>query len=532
MTMATVVLQTRRRLRRTPLLTTALALAVTAAMALPPLYLLLRAVGEGGAIVDALTASSTARALGRTVLLTAAVTVSCAVIAAPLAWCTERTDLPLSSLWRVLLALPLAIPSFIGGYTVVSAFGPAGLLRDALRPLGVERLPAIYGFPGAWFTLTMLSYPYVYLPVQAALRRGDPSLEEAARGLGKSASETFFRVTLPLLRPAVAAGAILVALYVVGEFGAVALLRYDTLTLLVYSQYTTRFDRGYAALLALPLIALAALLVAGDALTRGGARYYSRGQGRPRPRLRLGRWRWPVTALCAVPPTLGLGLPVGVALYWLVSGLRAGESVGFVGGAVATSAQASALAALATVLAALPLAWLSVRFPSWLSGLAERAAYIGHALPGITIALALVFFSATFLTPLYQTVALLIVAYAIRFLPEALSACRSALLQTNPHAEEAARGLGAGSLRVFARITLPQILPGVTAGALLVFLSAMKELPITLLLSPIGSETLATQIWASTTEAFFTRAALPSLLLVLLSGTAVLLMLRGEGREA
>jgi iron(III) transport system permease protein len=228
---------------------------------------------------------------------------------------------------------------------------------------------------------------------------------------------------------------------------------------------------------------------------------------------------------------LGVGLPITVIEYWLVRGMLAGESTRLVAETVTTSARASGLAALAAVGAALPIAVLSVRYPSWMSGALEKIAYVGHALPGITIALALVFFAANYAPATYQTLGLLIFAYVVRFLPEALGACRSAILQTNPNAEEAAHGLGAGSPRVFARITLPQILPGMTAGALLVFLTAIKELPITLLLSPIGSETLATQIWAATSEAFFTRAALPSLVLVLLSGSAVALMLRREGTQ-
>jgi iron(III) transport system permease protein len=195
------------------------------------------------------------------------------------------------------------------------------------------------------------------------------------------------------------------------------------------------------------------------------------------------------------------------------------------------SARASAIAAVVAVGAALPAAILSARYPGWLSGLFEKVSYAGQALPAITIALALVFFSANYAGPLYQTLGLLIFAYAVRFLPEAMGACRFSLLQVNPHTEEAARGLGASPPRVFLRVTAPQILPGMSAGALLVFLTAMKELPITLLLSPTGFDTLATQIWSASREAFFTKAAIPSLVLVTLSGIAVFLMLRREGED-
>jgi iron(III) transport system permease protein len=526
---ALVLTGTRTYLSRTPVVTLLLACAIVAAVLLSPVYLVLRAAEEGSGIWPALTTDSTIDATVRTILLTLSVTASCIALGVPLAWLTVRTDLPLRRFWSVLLALPLAVPTFVGGYVVVSALGPGGMLQDLLEPLGVERLPSIYGFKGSWLTLTFLTYPYVYLPVRAALRRADPALEEAARSLGKDARTTFLRVNLPMLRPAVSAGSILVGLYVLSEFGAVALLRYDTLTPLVYIQYSASFDRSLAAVLGLPLIALALIFVALDGLTRGSARYHAGGVTRPARVMRLGRWRWPAFGLCCLVVGLGVGLPVAVVGYWLVRGLQLGQSTSFLAESLVNSARASGFAAAATVLAALPVAILSVRHAGPLSMLLERASYLGQSLPGITIALALVFFAANYLNPVYQTLGLLICAYVVRFLPEALGTCRSAMLQVNPHTEEVARGLGAGPLRTFLRVTAPQIIPGMTAGAALVFLTAMKELPITLLLSPIGFDTLATQIWSSTREAFFTRAALPSLLLMLLSGAGVFLLLRREG---
>jgi iron(III) transport system permease protein len=169
-----------------------------------------------------------------------------------------------------------------------------------------------------------------------------------------------------------------------------------------------------------------------------------------------------------------------------------------------------------------------VRHPSILSGALEKLAYSGQSLPAITIALALVFFAARYVEPLYQTIWILVFAYALRFMPEALGGTRSSLLQVNPNTEEAARSLGAGPLRTFVRVTVPQVIPGVSAGMLLVFLTAMKELPIAILLSPIGFDTLSLEIWSATSEAFYTRAALPALILLAMSGVAVLLMLRRE----
>ncbi len=270
------------------------------------------------------------------------------------------------------------------------------------------------------------------------------------------------------------------------------------------------------------------MLVTLDIATRGTARYHTRGQRRTGRRLSLGRWQPVALVSCTLVAALGVGLPVFVVLYWLVEGLRTDAQTGFLAEAIFNTSRAAGFAAVAAAVAALPIAMLSARHPGWLSGMLERAAYAGQALPAFTIALALVFFGARYMTPLYQTLALLVFAYTVRFLPEALGATRTALLQINPNGEEAARSLGASPLRTLVRVTLPQMAPGISAGMLLVFLTAVKELPITLLLAPIGFETFATEIWAATSEAFYARAAMPSLILLILSAGAVLLMVRRE----
>ncbi len=504
------------------------AFAVAAAVLLSPVYLVIRAAEEGSDAWRLLADDSVAAAAGRTVLLTVTVTASCIALAVPLAWLTARTDLPLRRMWTILLALPLSVPSFIGGFVMVSALGPGGMVQDLLEPFGVERIPPLYGFPGSWLVLTVFTYPYVYFTVRATLQRTDPAMEDAARSLGSSAWRTFLIVNLPQLRPGIAAGAILVALYVLSEFGAVSMLRYDTLTPLAYIQYTSSFDRSAAAVIGLPLLFFAILLVLIEPLTRGRARYHASGQPRPARTLHLGRWRWVALAVCTLVVLLGLGIPLLVIGYWLVRGMMEGESTRFLASAVGNSVRASAFAAMVAVIACLPIAVLSVRRPGPATTVLEKLAYLGQSLPGITVALSLVFFAAHYANAVYQTFMLLVFAYAVRFLPEALGSCRAALLQVHPHTEEAARGLGAGSLKVFRRITAPQILPGMSAGAVLVFITVMKELQITLLLSPIGFDTLATQVWATSREAFFTQAALPAMMLVGVSGMATLLILRRE----
>ena len=508
------------------------AAAVAAAMALPLAYLVVRALGAQGDAWELLFRARTFQILLRSLALVGAVTALSALIAVPIAWLTVRTDLPLRRLWTVLTFLPLVIPSYVGGFIVVAALGPRGIVQGWLEPLGVERLPEIYGFPGATLTLAFLSYPYILLTTRAALWRLDPALEEAARGLGHSAWSTFRRVTLPVLRPAIAAGALLVALYTLSDFGAVSLLRYETFTWAIFLQYES-FNRHLASLLSLVLVVVAFGILALETSTRGAARYYRAGGGTPRPApiVRLGGWRWPALALCSSVVLLTLAMPVAVLFYWLARGLSAGEALGPIWHSTASSLSVSALAALAALAASLPVAIMAVRFPGFVTGLLERLAYTGFALPGIVVALSLVFFGLRVAPPLYQSLPLLLFAYVVLFLPTAVGALRASLLQVNPRLEDAARSLGRSSWRTIGSITLPLVRPGILAGGALVFLVTMKELPATLILSPVGFNTLATATWSAASEAFFARAAASALLLVGASAMIMALVLITERRS-
>ena len=521
------------RLGRPPAIVWIPATVVAAALVLPPVYLLLRATGAGSEAWEILFRVRILEILGRTLLLVGAVTAASIVLAVPLAWLTVRTDLPLRRVWSVATAVPLVIPSYVGGLVVVSALGPRGMLQQLLDRLwGIDRLPDIYGFPGALLTLTFLSYPYVLLTVRAALLRMDPALEEVSRGLGRSSRTTFFRVILPLLRPSIAGGSLLVALYTLSDFGAVSLLRYETFTWAIFLQYDSALDRTLGATMSLVLVAIALGIVAAEALTRGRARYFRSDPGATRTvgRIRLGRWTWPALAFCAAVTILSLALPISILGYWVARGLAAGEQLPSLWALTRNSLFVSGLAAGVAVTAALPIASLSVRYPSFFSTLLERTAYVGFALPGIAIALALVFFGAKYAPPLYQTLALLILAYLVLFLSPAVGAARTSLLQVNPRVEDAARSLGRTPPVVLVSITLPLVRPGIMAGAALVFLLTMKELPATLILSPIGFNTLATSIWSAASEAFFARAAAPALMLIAASSIPLAFLMLRERR--
>lgn len=508
------------------------AAAVTVLVLLVPLYLIVRGFGAGPEAIETLFSGRTLSMLANTLLLAVAVTCGAAALAIPLAWLTTTTDLPGRRLWSVLVALPLILPSYVVAFIHISLLSPKGLAQQLLEPLfGVERLPNFYGFPGAFLVLTLITYPYILLTVRGAIQRLDPSLGEAARSLGLSPWDVFRRVTLPHLRPAALAGALLVILYVLRDFGAVTLLQYNTFTRIIYNRYQS-YQLDMAALYAATLVILTLVILYFEQRSRGRARYnrLSAGSSRRLPPTQLGKWKIPALAFTGIMVFCALGLPVITLFYWLWRGWQGQTAVnqlGTMGNNMAPIADlleptwyttsASLAAAVLTVLLALPIVILAVRRPGRLSRLFERVAYAGFALPGIVIALAFVFFGLQLTPSLYQTLPMLLAAYVILFLPQAIGAERASLLQVSPALEEAGRSLGRNPLNVLRRVTLPLIRPGLVSAGLLVCLTAMKELPATLILSPLGFSTLSGQVWSNIGEAFFARAALPTLALLLIS---------------
>jgi iron(III) transport system permease protein len=506
------------------------AIVVAAFMLVPAAYLVVMATELPSArIIELLTAPETLRLAARTVGLAVAVTAASLLLGVPLAWLTVRSDLPGKRFFAVATALPLVIPTYVGAYAILAAFAPGGLVESWL---GV-RPPSPYGFVGAFAALTLFTYPYVLLTCQSAIRGIDPAFEEASRSLGQGPVTTFFRVTLPQLRPAAAAGGLLVSLYVLSDFGAVSMLRYSTFTRALYTQFRSAFDRAPAAVLGLFLVALTLIVLVVEARVsrdRGG-QFRSSTTARQADTVPLRAWRWPAAAFATTVVTASLVVPITVVLYWLIRGLRAGEPIDLVVGAAGRSLLAALLGAVVATLAALPVGIWAARSSSRVARGIERLAFTGYALPGIVVALALVYVGIRVTPGLYQTLAMLVFAYVVLFLPQAVGAIRTSLLQVPPGVEEASRTLGAGRVRTLFRLVLPLSGRGAITGGALVFLTAMKELPATLLLAPTGYDTLAVRVWSATREAFFARAAAPALLLILL-GSVPLAILTIRSRQA
>ncbi len=505
---------------------------VAALILLVPAYLLLR-VGSGWAEAwQTLSQARTLEILGNTLKLAVSVTAASALLAVPLAWLTTHTDLPGKKLWAVIVALPLVVPSYVAAYLFASILTPKGLLQQILHPIfGVERLPNFYGFPGAFMVLTLVSYPFIFLTVRSALKKMDPALVEAARSLGLSPWRAFWRVTLPYLRPSITAGGLLVMLYTLRDFGAVTMLQYSTFTRIIYNRYTG-YKLDMAAAMALVLVLVTAVILYLEQRSQGKARYarVSIGVARAQTPVKLGRWRGPALAFVSLLSFWALIVPTLGLAYWFWRGLKQDWGVKSLGVAQTNveslltlvqpawnSLSASLLGAGLAMLLALPIAILVVRRPGRLSRLFERLTYASFALPGIVVALAYVYFGTNYALSLYQTLPMLLIAYVILFIPQAVGAQRSSLMQVSANLEEAAQSLGKRPFTIFHRITLPLVRPGMLAGGALVFLTCMKELPATLILSPLGFNTLAAQIWTNIGEAFFARAAAPTLLLLILS---------------
>lgn len=506
------------------------AIAIMSAMLVPVLYLVM-VVGSLGldGVRAVLTDSLTWRLVVRTVYLGVTVTLASVILSVPLAWITVRSDLPARRFFAIATALPLVVPTYVGAFALVATFARGGLAENWFGITGVNP----YGFVGAATVLTLFAYPYVLLTVQAALRGTEGSLEEASRLLGYGPTATFMRVILPQLRLPVAAGALLVALYVFSDFGAVSILRYQTLTRGLYLQYTASFDRASAAMLGLLLVAITVIVIGAEA--RISRRYAQRSGGnaadRSLPVVALGAWRWPATMFAVTVVVLGVFTPMVVVGYWLMRGVAAGQPIYLPFGPAGRSILVATLAAGATVLAALPVAILAARSRSAVAQWVARLAYTGYALPGVVVALALVFVGIRVVPFLYQTLWMLVFAFVVLFLPQAVAAIRAPLMQQPVDLEAASRTLGVGQLFTFARITVPLARRGALAGGALVFLTTLKELPATLLLAPTGFDTLATRIWSETAERFLTRAASSALFLIVIGSVPLAILMVRERRE-
>jgi iron(III) transport system permease protein len=432
-----------------------------------------------------------------TLALPLIVTPIAAFLGTAAAWFTERTELPGRRVWTVLVVLPIAMPDFIVGYAWHS-------IAPTASPLGAAVL-----------VMTLSSYPLIYLPVAAALRRSDPALEEAARSLGLSQTRTFFRVVLPSIRSAILGGCLIVVLVLVSEYGAFEIVRFQTFTTEVFTEF--QVNPAAAGALSIPLVLIGVLVVIGESLVPVPRSSSRPGMARA-GRVPLGVRAVGVSAAFAALVALAVAVPVGALIYWMLSSQHTTlPAQATVLQATLTTCEYCAGGALLAVLLALPIAILSARRRRGLPLVVERSTYLTLALPGVVIALSLIFLALRFVFGLYETSWLVIIGYAIITFPLALSCVKTSVRQAPAELTAVGRSLGRSAPFVFLRVTLPLIAPGLVAGFCLVFLTASTELTATLVLQPPDTVTLSTQFWAFQSETAYGAAAPYGLVIILLS---------------
>lgn len=495
----------------------ALAALVAALVLLPIAVVLGSAFGDDlGGAVDYLFRPRIAMLLGHTFALMAITVPASIVLGVGAAWLVERTDLPAASLWRTLLLAPLAVPAFVSSYAWISW------------------QPGLVGLGGAALVTTLAYFPFVFLPTAALLRSLDVGEEEIARSLGLGPVQAFVRTVLPRLRPAVSGGALLVALHLLAEYGVLEMMRFQTFTTAILQQYAVGFSDARGSLLASVLLVLTLLVLTAEIVVRGRGRVARLGSGTtrtPAP-LPLGHWRVPALAGLGVLVGLAVVVPVTMVVRWLVNGTSqsggGAEDLLHVTGATLGLAL---LGGLFAVVLALPVALLLSRNHGLLATLLERATYVASSLPGVVVALALVTLSVRWLPGIYQTVTLLLIAYAVLFLPRATVSLRAGFAAAAPELSEAARSLGQGSMGVLSRVVLPLAAPSVLAGFVLVALAISTELTATLLLAPTGVDTLALAFWGASDELDYAAAAPYAAVMIALSIPLTVVLRRQITRE-
>ncbi len=513
-----------------------LAFGVAGLIVLPLVYVTVLALTADSVVWGRLWHTRIPELLSNTALLAASASAGTLVLGVSLAYLVTRFEFYGRSVWELALVLPLALPSYVLAYIysyLLGFDGPVERLWQMWAGLD-SRIFSPHSLGGATLVMTLNNFPFVYLLTRAALLNFNVSYEEVARSCGATRFNVIARVTLPLLRPAIVAGLSLVILYVVSDFGAVSLLRYQTLTYAVYQQITGRYDPSAASVLSLLLVVFALMFLVAERWFRHRSRFFQT----------TGRFRLPQRTRCSgigaglvsvyllLVFAAGFGLPLLLLIQWSVAAIAEGAlDVRFFGFAW-NSALLAALAASADVAIGIPLAYLASRSPSRLNLFVVQLSYTGYVLPGPVGALALLMLISQFAPVLYGGVTILIIAYIVHFLPVGLQAMEPAVHQVSPNLEEVSRSLGHSVWKTLLRVTLPLVRKGFIVAWVLMFLQAVKELPATLLLRPVGFDTLAVRVWLEASEELYQLAAPSALLIVIVTLPSLSLLVSKDWRRA
>lgn len=502
---------------------------------------------------NGLAATMLPTALRETGLLMISVGLATGCVGLLAAWLVTHYDFPLRRLFDWALVLPLAVPTYLAAYSYVEFLGFPGPIQTALRSLNGAKTLQDYWFPdvrsdwGAVIVLSSVLYPYVYVACRAFFLMQSASLNIAARTLGAGGMRTFFTVTLPLSRPALVVGVTLAMMEVVNDLGAVQYFGINAITAIIYSTWINRSDFGGAAQLAVTVVLVIGLLIAAEQRARRDRVYLAHRDSRvpPAREALAGGRRWVASGFCLLLLALGFGIPVGQLAY-LAFRIVLPETIAMTVAALVPTVTLAALGAAITVVLGLVAAKLALRGKA--SGGAIKLATLGYAIPGTVLALGL-------LQPLGQadlwfnrmtmalagwrpglilsgSMAALLYVYAIRFLAVSHSTIDAAMKRRGDSMLHAGRVLGERGLGLLFKVDLPTLMPALLSAATLVFVEIVKELPATLLLRPLGIDTLATLVYMRANVGLFAQAALPALFIVLAGLIPVILATRlGDRRK-
>ena len=542
----------KKRARHAPLGLSAVAVLVAAICLLPMVAVAIAAFSGGTGTVSQLLGSVLPRYVGNTALLVVLVSMGTLCLGVGAAWLVTMTRFPGVRLFEIALVLPLAFPSYVLAYVYTYILDHPGIVQSTLRDV-MGWGPRDYWFPevrslgGAAFMLVLVLYPYVYLLARASFLQQSGTTFFAARALGSSAWSAFFRVSLPLARPAIAGGVLLAVMETIADFGTVAYFGVQTFATGIYTSWFTLADRGGAAQLALCLLSFALLLAMLERIQRGRAKYSDAARGgQEKTQLQLnGVHAFAAFALCSIPVLLGCVLPV-VVLFNMGLGseqdLLSSRYLAF----IQNSLTLAGIAAVVTVCAAVTVGFFQRMQPGRFSSATAYIARLGYAVPGGVVAVGLLVPFAAFdnaldawmrstfdiSTGLLVTgsIWLLIIAYLVRFSAAALGAYEGGQALVHANMDAASRSLGQTPWGTLRRVHLPILTPSLLTALLIVFVDVMKELPATLIMRPFNYDTLAVQAYRLASDERLEGAAVPSLVIVAMGLLPVILICRQVGR--
>ena len=529
------------------------AYAIALACFLPMFAVALAAVTGGTDTIAHLWDTVLPRYVRTTVFLVLAVSAGTFAIGVGAAWLVTMTRFPGVRILEIALVLPLAFPAYVLAYAYTHILDHPGIVQSTLRDV-TGWGPRDYWFPeirsesGAALMLILVLYPYVYLLARAAFLQQSSGAFLAARVLGNSAWKAFWKVSLPMARPAIAAGVLLAVMETIADFGTVAYFGVQTFATGIYTSWFSMADRAAAAQLALCLLGFALVLAVAERSSRGKARYHHAGkQHMTMPPAELkGVQAALALALCVIPVVLGFLLPA-IILFDMGLGseqnLMSRRYTRFIQNSITLAGTAAVL----TVLAAICVGFFQRLRPGRGSAIAAYVSRLGYAVPGGVIAVGLIVPFAAFdnaldawmretfeiSTGLLVTgsIWLLVAAYMVRFLAAALGAYEGGQSTVHVNMDAAARSLGQTPLGTLRRVHLPILTPSLLTALLIVFVDVMKELPATLIMRPFNFDTLAVQAHRLASDERLEGAAVPSLVIVAIGLLPVILICRQVGRR-